>query len=58
MATRIRMTVQDLGKSCIELVQDAGNLQASPEDSYTRRDLTEHAHNVTEKVLLLNIINF
>ena len=44
------MTVQDLGKSCIELVQDAGSLQSNPADSYARRDLTEHARNITEKV--------
>ena len=46
------MTVQDLGKSCIELVQDAGNLQSNPADSFARRDLTEHAKSVTEKVKL------
>ena len=44
------MTVQDLGKSCIELVQDAGNLQANPTDTYSRRDLNEHARSVNEKV--------
>ena len=45
------MTVQDLGKSCIELVQDAGSLQSNPADSFARRDLTEHARNITEKVI-------
>ena len=44
------MTVQDLGKSCIELVQDAGSLQSNPADSFARRDMTEHARSVTEKV--------
>ena len=44
------MNVQDLGKTCIELVQDAGNLQANPSDHYSRQDLTLHARNVTEKV--------
>ena len=44
------MTVQDLGKSCIELVQDAGSLQSNPADNFARRDMTEHARSVTEKV--------
>ncbi|XP_053387301.1 talin-1-like [Mercenaria mercenaria] len=50
IASRIRVNVQDLGKSCIELVQDAGNLQANPSDSYARQDITQHARSVTEKV--------
>ncbi|BFZ14072.1 hypothetical protein BsWGS_17114 [Bradybaena similaris] len=50
IGNRIRTTVQDLGKSCIELVQDAGNLQTNPTDHYTQQELTEHAKNVQEKV--------
>ncbi|XP_060579795.1 talin-1-like isoform X4 [Ruditapes philippinarum] len=50
ISSRIRVNVQDLGKSCIELVQDAGNLQANPSDSYARQDITQHARSVTEKV--------
>ncbi|KAL5020158.1 hypothetical protein ScPMuIL_003050 [Solemya velum] len=50
VSTRIRNSVQDLGKSCIEIVQDAGNLQLNPTDSFTKRDLGEHARNVSEKV--------
>ncbi|XP_025081470.1 talin-1-like isoform X4 [Pomacea canaliculata] len=50
IANRIRMTVQDLGKSCIELVQDAGFLQANPSDTYAERDLSEHARSINEKV--------
>ncbi|CAG5116694.1 unnamed protein product, partial [Candidula unifasciata] len=50
IGNRIRTTVQDLGKSCIELVQDAGNLQANPSDQYTQHDLTEHGKNVQEHV--------
>lgn len=47
------MTVQDLGKSCIELVQDAGFLQANPSDTYAERDLSEHARSINEKVMIL-----
>ncbi|KAK7491087.1 hypothetical protein BaRGS_00017651, partial [Batillaria attramentaria] len=50
IANRIRMTVQDLGKSCIELVQDAGSLQGNPSDTYAQRDLCDHARTINEKV--------
>ncbi|XP_055955771.1 talin-2-like isoform X4 [Patella vulgata] len=47
---RIQSTVQDLGKSMIEIVQDAGNLQMNPTDEYARRDLSDHARSISEKV--------
>ncbi|XP_065937051.1 talin-1 isoform X14 [Magallana gigas] len=50
IANRIRTTVQDLGKSCVELVQDAGKVQGDPHDTYARRDLQDHARSVSEKV--------
>ncbi|XP_076439084.1 talin-1-like isoform X2 [Babylonia areolata] len=50
IANRIRTTVQDLGKSCIEVVQDAGRLQSDPSDSYGQRDLCDHARTIAEKV--------
>ena len=50
VSNRIRTTVMDLGKSCIELVQDAGNIQTNPGDSYAQRDLADHARSVNEKV--------
>ena len=50
IASRIRMTVQDLGKSCIEVVQDAGSLQGNPTDTYAQRDLCDHARTINEKV--------
>ncbi|XP_041355718.1 talin-1-like [Gigantopelta aegis] len=53
IGNRIRSTVQDLGKSCIEMVQDAGNLQANPTDSYSRKDMSDHAKNISEKVSYL-----
>lgn len=53
VANRIRTTVQDLGKCCIEIVQDAGNLQANPSDNFARRDLADHARSVNEKVSFL-----
>lgn len=52
VSNRIRTTVMDLGKSCIELVQDACNLQSNPGDTYTQRDLADHARSVNEKVSL------
>ncbi|XP_062597737.1 talin-1-like isoform X2 [Saccostrea cucullata] len=50
IANRIRTTVQDLGKSCVELVQDAGKVQGDPHDTFARRDLQDHARSVSEKV--------
>ncbi|CAL1533836.1 unnamed protein product, partial [Lymnaea stagnalis] len=50
IGNRIRSTVQDLGKSCVELVQDAGNLQGNPTDQYTQKELSDHAKSVQEKV--------
>lgn len=50
VSNRIRTTVMDLGKSCIELVQDAGNLQSNPGDTFAQRDLADHARSVNEKV--------
>ncbi|XP_056003983.1 talin-1-like isoform X5 [Ostrea edulis] len=50
IANRIRTTVQDLGKCCVELVQDAGKVQGDPHDTFARRDLQDHARSVSEKV--------
>ena len=47
---RIKNSVQDLGKACIDLVQDAGNVQTDPTDSFAKRDLADHARLVSEKV--------
>ncbi|ESO89699.1 hypothetical protein LOTGIDRAFT_218488 [Lottia gigantea] len=47
---RIQSTVQDLGKSLIEIVQDAGNLQMNPSDTYAQKDLSDHARSISEKV--------
>ena len=51
IANRIRSSVQDLGRSCVEVVQDAGALQADPTDAYSRQELCEHSLSVNEKVL-------
>ncbi|KAH9509677.1 Talin-2, partial [Bulinus truncatus] len=50
IGNRIRSTVQDLGKCCVELVHDAGNLQGNPSDQYTQKELSDHAKSVQEKV--------
>ncbi|XP_055873161.1 talin-1 isoform X5 [Biomphalaria glabrata] len=50
IGNRIRSTVQDLGKSCVELVQDAGNLQGNPTDQFTLKELSDHAKSVQERV--------
>uniref|UniRef100_A0A8C4HDD6 Talin 2 n=1 Tax=Dicentrarchus labrax TaxID=13489 RepID=A0A8C4HDD6_DICLA len=49
----IKTRVQELGHGCIYLVQKAGALQLSPTDSFSKRELIECAHAVTEKVSLV-----
>lgn len=50
VAGRLRTRVQDLGASCVGLVQNAGSVQVDPADSFARRDLAENARLVSEKV--------
>ena len=47
---RIKEAVQELGKSVVSLVQDAGNVHADPTDVYAKRDLSEHSKKVTSDV--------
>ena len=47
----------DLGKSCIELVQDAGNIQTNPGDTYAQRDLADHTRSVNEKVRIMYLLS-
>lgn len=42
--------MQDLGTTCIELVKDAGVLQANPADTFSKKDVSLHARKVGEKV--------
>lgn len=50
VATRIKNAVIELGKNCIALAQDAGNLQSNPNDEFCQNDLNVHVREVTEKV--------
>uniref|UniRef100_A0A8C5SG42 Talin 2 n=1 Tax=Laticauda laticaudata TaxID=8630 RepID=A0A8C5SG42_LATLA len=50
---QIRTRVQELGHSCIFLVQKAGALQICPTDAYTKRELIECTRTVSEKVSLV-----
>lgn len=47
---RIKSSVQQLGTSCISLVQVAGQLQCNPSDNFAKADLTSHAKKVFENV--------
>uniref|UniRef100_A0A673IBF7 Talin-2 n=1 Tax=Sinocyclocheilus rhinocerous TaxID=307959 RepID=A0A673IBF7_9TELE len=53
VGSQIKTRVQELGHSCIYLVQKAGALQMSPTDSFTKRELIEYARAVTEKVSMV-----
>lgn len=50
MAARLKSRVQDLGNSCMQLVQKAGTVQNNPTDSYSKRELADNARQVSEKV--------
>lgn len=47
---RVRLSVQDLGNSSIELIKAGGSCQSNPGDIYSQRDVADNAHHVSEKV--------
>lgn len=50
---RLRSGVQELGRSCHDLVRAAGTCQMAPHgDSFATRDVADSARHVSEKVLL------
>ncbi|MCL4118749.1 UNVERIFIED_CONTAM: hypothetical protein GTU68_045364, partial [Idotea baltica] len=53
MASTIRICVQEVGQSCIDLVKCGGACQASPKNTYCQRDLAESARHVGAKVTSL-----
>ncbi|XP_029139948.1 talin-1 [Protobothrops mucrosquamatus] len=50
IGSHIKNRVQDLGHGCAALVTNAGALQCSPSDAYTKKELIECARKVSEKV--------
>ncbi|CAH2297437.1 talin-1 isoform X2 [Pelobates cultripes] len=50
IGSHIKQRVQELGHGCSQLVTNAGALQCSPNDSYTKKELMESARRVSEKV--------
>ena len=51
IATRLRSSVHELGKSCIELVKSGGACQSAPQDTFCQRDMAEAARHTGEKVV-------
>ncbi|KAK4020002.1 hypothetical protein OUZ56_001999 [Daphnia magna] len=49
IAMRIKSTVHDLGRTCIDLVKAGGARQGAPDDVFTQRDLSDAARLVGEK---------
>ena len=50
-----------LGDACGDVVQAAGNVQSNPSDSFAKKDLSEKAKEVSEKVndiLLAQLFRF
>ncbi|KAK9301347.1 hypothetical protein QLX08_006276 [Tetragonisca angustula] len=50
VSTRLRTSVQELGKACVDIVRAAGTCQMSSGDAYAQREVAEHSKIVTEKV--------
>ena len=50
VAHRLKQAVQELGVSCVQLVQDGGKVHSDPSDSYARKVLSDNARRVPEKV--------
>ena len=51
IAMRIKSSVHELGRACIDLVKTAGARQGAPNDDvFTQRDLSDAARLVGEKV--------
>ncbi|XP_070599799.1 talin-1 isoform X7 [Erythrolamprus reginae] len=50
IGAHIKNRVQELGHGCAALVTNAGALQCSPTDAYTKKELIECARKVSEKV--------
>ena len=50
LGKHLKLSVQELGNSCIALVRNSGQLQANPTDTFTRRDLSDSSRKVNEKV--------
>nr|XP_027203263.1 talin-2-like [Dermatophagoides pteronyssinus] len=48
-ASRIKSSVQELGTACVDIVKNAGSCLTNPGDSYSQRELTDSARNVSEK---------
>ncbi|XP_066270426.1 talin-1-like isoform X8 [Branchiostoma lanceolatum] len=53
LSDRIRNSVQDLGNSCVDVVNNAGAIQSNPTDTYAKKDLIENSRAVSEKVLFV-----
>lgn len=52
IAMRIKSSVHDLGRACIDLVRAGGARQGAPDDAFAQRDLSDAARSVGEKVSL------
>ena len=50
IAKRLKDSVQSLGNSLTVTVQTAGNVQAGPNDPFAKKELSENAKKVVEKV--------
>ncbi|XP_012143051.2 talin_middle and talin-RS domain-containing protein rhea isoform X1 [Megachile rotundata] len=50
VSSRLRTGVQELGRSCVDIVRAAGTCQMSPGDAYAQREVAEQSKIVTGKV--------
>lgn len=50
VAHKIRTSVQELGRACIDEVKQCGSVRTQPGDQFAKRDLADSARVVSEKV--------
>ena len=50
IAKRLKASVQGLGNALTVIVQTAGNIQSNPSDPFAKKQLSENAKDVSEKV--------
>ncbi|KRZ04679.1 Talin-1 [Trichinella zimbabwensis] len=53
VAQKIRVSVQELGTACIELIKHAGACRANPQDHFSKQDLAYSARRTTEEVAMV-----
>ncbi|KAJ8686379.1 hypothetical protein QAD02_022173, partial [Eretmocerus hayati] len=50
ISSKLRLSVQELGKACIDIIRAAGSCQLSSNNAYSQREMSDYSKIVSEKV--------